>query len=192
MKLDPDALRGGNERQRAAIAVLDELDIFDWLAAYCPVLAGTIPLAIDIAGSDLDVLCEVYDFDRFASFLASEYGEYSEFTMRAIQGKYGPVAFESSLRHRDFVVECFGEPLPVNEQRGYRHMVVEARLLDIGGEPLRETIIALKESGLKTEPAFARLLGLAGDPYEALLELETWSDEKLRRLIDDFAKAHGG
>jgi hypothetical protein len=190
--LDPGYLRHGNPRQRAAYAALDELNIFDWLAIYRPVLAGTIPLAIDIAGSDLDVLCEVYDFDRFAGALASEYGENPGFTMRAIDGTYGPVAFESSFRHSDFVVEFFGEPLPVSEQRGYRHMTVEARLLDIGGEPLRQTIIALKQSGLKTEPAFAHHLGLAGDPYEAVLKLETRTDDDLRKLIDDLAEAHGG
>lgn len=71
-------------------------------------------------------------------------------------------------------------------------MVVQARLLEIGGEALRQAVIALKRSGLKTEPAFARLLGLAGDAYQALLTLEASSDGDLRRLLDDLPETHGG
>ena len=115
-----------------------------------------------------------------------------EFTMQVIGGKYGPVAFESSFHHGGFMVEFFGEPLPVSRQRGYRHMVVEARLLELGGEPLQSAIIALKRSGLKTEPAFARHLGIHGDPYLALLDLAALTDGGLRRLLDDAAETHRG
>jgi hypothetical protein len=48
-------------------------------------------------------------------------------------------------------------------------MITEFRILQLRGEEFRHDIIALKKSGLKTEPAFASLLGLSGDPYEALL-----------------------
>lgn len=95
--LDPGYLRHGNQRQRAAFAVLDELGLFKRLAAHGPVLAGTVPLAIDIAGSDLDILCQAADLD-----------------------------------------------------------------------------------------------GLAGDAYAALPSLEAWSDDELRRLLDDLAETHGG
>lgn len=189
---DPAYLASGNDRQRAAHKALTELRIFETLASYRPLLSGTIPLAIDIAGSDLDILCEVYDFDRFAGSLASEYGENSEFTMQVIRGNFGPVAFESSFRHGDYVVEFFGQPLPVIEQRGYRHMVVEARLLELGGDALRCEIVALREGGLKTEPAFARRLGLAGDPYVALLALEHRDNDGLRRLLDNPPQTHRG
>jgi hypothetical protein len=44
-------------------------------------------------------------------------------------------------------------------------------------------IRAMKEGGLKTEPAFASLLGLKGGPYAALLELEKQTDEALRSAL---------
>ena len=38
-------------------------------------------------------------------------------------------------------------------------------------------------AGLKTELAFARLLGLDGDPHQALLALENHTDDQLRTLF---------
>ena len=70
--------------------------------------------------------------------------------------------------------------------------MIQARLLDLGGDALRIAIVALRRSGLKTEPAFARHLGIAGDPYIALLALEKIDDGGLRRLLDDAAETHRG
>jgi hypothetical protein len=50
-------------------------------------------------------------------------------------------------------------------------MIIEHRVLIEKGEKFRQEIIKLKRQGLKTEPAFAKLLGLDGNPYEALLKL---------------------
>ena len=47
-------LRAGNPRQQAAWAALDELGVMHHLAAYDPVLIGTIPIDIDVTDSDLD------------------------------------------------------------------------------------------------------------------------------------------
>ena len=38
------------------------------------------------------------------------------------------------------------------------------------GPAFKEQIRGLKRNGLKTEPAFAKLLGLNGDPYRAVLD----------------------
>jgi hypothetical protein len=71
----------------------------------------------------------------------------------------------------------------VAQQHGYRHMVVEARLLAASGPRLKERVIQEKTLGLKTEPAFAKLLALPGDAYQALLALETADAQQLRALV---------
>ena len=48
---------------------------------------------------------------------------------------------------------------------------MEHRVLLAKGEEFRQEVINLKRQGWKTEPAFAKLLGLNGNPYEELLKL---------------------
>jgi hypothetical protein len=63
-----------------------------------------------------------------------------------------------------------------------RHMIVEERLLRLGGPEVREQIRSLKAQGLKTEPAFAVVFQLPGDPYKTLLQLAELAEEKLAFL----------
>lgn len=52
-------LKSGNERQQKAYQLLSKYRFFEKLKAYSSMLAGTIPIEIDIEGSDLDIICEV-------------------------------------------------------------------------------------------------------------------------------------
>jgi ribosomal protein S18 acetylase RimI-like enzyme len=95
-----------------------------------------------------------------------------------------PEAVVAELAWDGMAIEVFCQPLPVSEQAAFRHLVIEGQLLVLGGEVLRAQVRELKRAGVKTEVAFARVLGLAGDPYAALLALEGWAPDRLRRLIE--------
>lgn len=179
---DISYLRRGTERQRAVYCVLQTLGIFAILRDYSPMLVGTIPLDIDVETSDLDVLCEVHDPDLFLHRVASAFGHCDGFRVdkKAIGGVPSVIA---RFSYAGFPFEVFGQPRPVLDQNAYRHMVVEARLLSIGGEPARRAVRRLKGLGLKTEPAFARYFRLEGDPYETLLQLAPLSDAELQALV---------
>lgn len=82
-------------------------------------------------------------------------------------------------RHAGRDIPCNMEPVRSN---AYRHMLVEARVLRLLGGEFMRRVVELKEKGVKTEPAFARLLGLDGDPYVAVLGLENVSDEDIMRF----------
>lgn len=79
--------------------------------------------------------------------------------------------------------EIFGQARPVREQDGWRHFSVEKRLLRLGGEGLREAVMTARWQGAKTEPAFAQVLGLEGDPYRAMLDLEALGDAGLLEVL---------
>ena len=81
-------------------------------------------------------------------------------------------------------VEVFGDPRPVARQPGWRHFEIERRLLVLGGDRLRAAVMQRRRDGRKTEPALAHLLGLAGDPYAALLALDEMPDADIIRLLN--------
>ncbi|WP_343643838.1 DUF4269 domain-containing protein [Chryseobacterium sp.] len=54
-----DYLKDGNERQKRAYEILTKYRVFEKLKDYSPILAGTVPIEIDIKGSDLDLIFEV-------------------------------------------------------------------------------------------------------------------------------------
>lgn len=178
---ESDYLLHGNERQRKAHAALSRLEIFCLLKAYDPVLVGTIPIGIDVEGSDLDVICEIDDPDCFAAELIHQFGQHDEFA--SWRADYGMLSVVARFQFEGFMIEVFGQSRPVTVQHAYRHMVIEARLLALGNDLLRAEIRRLKCAGLKTEPAFVELLRLPGDPYLQLLELENLDDLELLALL---------
>ena len=177
-------LQQGNPRQKQAYRALRDLRVFEILRDYSPVLAGTVPLELSLPGSDLDILCEAYDLVGFRQRVAGAFRDYADFQVKEkiIMGIGSLVA---SFQAGDFRIEIFGQPRPVEEQHAYRHMLVEARLLEIGGAAARDEIRRLKQEGLKTEPAFARYFGLPGDAYEVLLRLSFLGEEELYSVLDN-------
>lgn len=179
---DPAYLQQGTPRQQAAFAALESLGIWRALRPYTPVLVGTVPLDLDIPGSDLDVICEAHNLPVFERGVVAAFGRMRGFAVWRHENDDLP-AVVATFRYRGWPVEVFGQSRPVTAQNAYRHMGVEARLLALAGEQARVAIRALKESGLKTEPAFARYFGLAGDPYQRLLALSRLDDTALAAAV---------
>lgn len=168
----------GSERQRRAHHAIEELGILRDLARFDATLVGTIPIGIDEPDSDLDIICHASDAAAFAAELGRLYGSAPDFRLASA----GAVTVAGFCRGGERF-EVFGQDLPVREQAGFRHMVVEWRLLELGGDRLRREIRRLRRAGAKTEPAFAAALGLTGDPYQRLLELFGASDGDLLVLL---------
>jgi hypothetical protein len=169
---DPIYLLAGTARQRQAFATLQALGVATVLCGFDPVLAGTVPLDVDLPASDLDIICEVPPARQpeFARQLRAHYGQLPGFWLGLAQ-MAEPPATVARFEYAGTLIEVFGQALPTRQQNAYRHLAVEHAVLTLGGEPWRQAVRALKQQGLKTEPAFATLLRLPGDPYAALLAL---------------------
>jgi hypothetical protein len=170
-------------RQLQALSALESLALFEVLREYAPVLAGTIPLDLDLADSDLDIICEARDLAAFERAVIGAFGAEAGFRIKReiIAGVESVIA---NFDYAGFPFEIFGQPRPAREQNAYRHMLVEARLLALGGERAWRALRELKRAGLKTEPAFARYFRLKGDPYATLLELSSLSAKELEQAIE--------
>lgn len=161
-------LNKGNDRQRAAYRALTDNLIFERLQLFSPLLTGTIPINIDIEESDLDIICSWQEKEEFIKTLRKEFGKINGFKLiEQIRNNYETVL--ANFRLNEFEIEIFGQCRPTKEQESFRHMVVEYEILKARGESFRQKVIRLKKKGLKTEPAFAKLLELKGNPYEELL-----------------------
>lgn len=153
------------------------------LAEYDPHVAGTLPLKLDLPTSDIDVLCHAPDPHRFTSSLWQSFGSWSHFRIWQWSNAGRPIV--ASFVAHGWTFEIFGQARPVAEQMGWRHFVVEKRLLALGGQRLAASVMSLRQNGLKTEPAFATVLKLQGDPYQALNDLYDFDNKALLRLIVD-------
>ncbi|SHG61428.1 protein of unknown function [Chryseobacterium oranimense] len=167
-----DYLRSGNEKQKRVYEVLTKYKVFEKLKPYSPVLAGTIPIGIDIESSDLDIICEV-DLSFEEDFLDDIM--FSRLIPADAEVKVENVTIDGeksiviNFMLEEFPIEIFGQNKPVLAQNAYQHMMAEYRILKEKGEDFKYKIIELKKKGIKTEPAFGLLMDLK-NPYKDLLK----------------------
>ena len=167
-----DYLKSGSQKQKRVYDVLTKYRIFEKLKDFSPILAGTIPIEIDIDGSDLDIICEI-DL-RFEEDFLDEM-MFSKIVPIEVDVKVENMIVNNekcivlSFMLEEFPIEIFGQNKPTIEQNAYRHMIAEYKILQEKGEEFKQKIIELKKKGMKTEPAFGLLMNLE-NPYEDLLK----------------------
>ena len=157
--------------QQEAYRQLKALRIFEKLNAFGPVLTGTIPIEIDLPDSDLDIICQCEIHEEFSETLFNHYSNEKDFEIETKQVNNIPTTI-ARFPTESFKIEIFGQNIPAKKQHAYRHMIIEHQILEKMGEAFKLKIIELKRQGMKTEPAFAKLLGLHGDPYKELLIID--------------------
>ncbi len=177
---DISYLAKGNPRQREVYHLILDNQILESLRDFDPAVVSTICVGLDIEGSDVDIICQTGDFSLFKKTLNDSFSNNKGFRCGLAQNKQAVVC---SFQLGGLEIEIYGSAQPVEEQNAYRHLTVMSRLVSIGGEEFRARLRELKSAGLKTEPSIAKLLKLHGDPYEAVLGLESKTEAKLKGLI---------
>ncbi len=176
-----DYLAHGNPRQRSAHALLTA-GVWDELATQCSdmALVSTLAIGLDRPGSDLDILCQHPDPAAFAAmleaqgWLACAKGDniwLLERTFSCLNQSCAVNGCDQSDAR--WPLELYVTPAPIETLNSWRHLTLMAALLERFGDAFYREVLRLRlEEGLKGEAAMCRLLGLAGDPYAALLTLE--------------------
>jgi len=172
------AIRPERRSYEEAVA---ESGVMEELAQFDPHIAGTPPLGLDLPDSDIDIVCFAPEAHAFTEAVWRAFSGVSGFTVKQLMRSPRPVV--GSFEVADWRIELYGEAIPVEHQRGWRHFIVERRLLALGGEDLMAAILALRQQGMKTEPAFGTALKLRGDPYLALLDLSEQDDATLVAVL---------
>ena len=161
-------LQSGTALQRTVYRLLKSEGIFYKLRTFQPILAGTVPLDICIPSSDIDILCCANDLDSFRKFVEHIFESHDSFACSSLLVDGEPTVL-ATFEIAGFAVEIFAQGKPVKQQNGYLHLIKEWEILTERGQEFKQKIIALKRAGMKTEPAFAHLLNIEGNPYEGLL-----------------------
>ncbi|MGN5001360.1 DUF4269 domain-containing protein [Aeromonas sp. 80P] len=165
-----DYLAHGNPCQRSAHALLTA-GVWDMLTTQCSDLAlvSTVAIGLDRPGSDLDIVCQHPEPAAFAAALATQ-------SWQVAQKGAAIWLAEQSVTGADghpWPLELYLTPDPLERLNGWRHLSLMAALLEQFGAAFITKVLRLRlEEGLKGEAAICHLLGLAGDPYAALLTLE--------------------
>ena len=163
---------------RKAQEAIEESRILTVLADYFPTVVSTIFVGLDTQKSDLDIVCVYSDPVQFVHDFERAYGQQKHAICKKCSNH-----ILSRFYFQDFLFELYSSAQPIETQPAYRHFQMMERLSQLGGDQLRETIRRLKQTGLKTEPAITYLLNLPGNPYEAVLHLECWTDEDILQRL---------
>ena len=158
--------------------IRDATEILKSYLDFNPVIVGTFPIDIAIETSDIHIVMQSQNLELLKDKLYNDFSSFESFEL-SIKS-----VLLCRFKHKAFEIEIYATENPVTSLNSYRHLVIEERLLNLYPDSFKQAVIDLKKSGIKTEPAFARLLGLEGDPYQALLALEALSDEQLLGITD--------
>jgi hypothetical protein len=172
-------LQHGSPRQMLAYQIILDSNLFDILKPFDPAHVGTIGNDIDLPSSDIDIICCADDFSKIITVIQEKFND--EMIQHSIFDSRGVDALSIQIS-REIPIEIYVENTPVEKQLGYRHFMIGCRVLDLIGTEAHNEIRRLKSEGMKTEPAFVRMLGMAGDPYLSFLRLEEMSDDAVRML----------
>ncbi|MCH9674069.1 MAG: DUF4269 domain-containing protein [Gammaproteobacteria bacterium] len=153
------------------------------LHRYRPLAIGSAPLGIDVPMSDLDVACTSTNLVEFSDFAFDQFGLYPGFAADYVDVS-GQRAMCVVFAAHGWEIELLCQPIPIGEQWGVRHFLVQQRLLNIDPR-LRRGVRHLKKLGISTQSAFAQILGLPGDPYDAVAALASTSDVDLITLTTE-------
>ena len=180
--LDLGNLNKGNERQKKAFAALTQFKVFEILERYAPVLAGAIPIDVDIPSSHLDIVCSGDDLVAFGDLIEAQFGRLTRFRLAhgVFENRPSVVAhFEID----SLPVQIFAQPSSSLSQTAVLLMLVEARLLTFAPSGARERVRGLKKDGFTTVDAFTKVFGIEGeDSTVALLEIYRMPDVDILKI----------
>lgn len=169
------------ELNEKVMSFLEESTILDKLKDYTPCLSGTIPLGIHNEKSDLDILLEADNTDLALRELSSLFKNYLGFKIKQYQ-KGDQNIILVNFKHQDLLIELYCTTQSVYKQAANQHFLVEGKILKLCPPQFKHKIIELKKSGLKTEPAFGKLMNLE-NPYIDLLVLNQKTEAQIYKAI---------
>jgi hypothetical protein len=176
--LDLKNLSRGTERQKLAFQALQRLGIFELLKEHCPVVAGAIPIDIDLPESPLEIICSTDNLETFSEDVNQHFRDCEKFELHHTVFRNQPTVTAKFTAY-GFQVELFAQGQSVFTQPTVLYTLLEARILTFAPKEAKDKIRELKKQGLTTEQAFAQCFEITGDANEELLKLAKLPDKEI-------------
>lgn len=177
------------KRPSMAIAVA-ELKLLEIFRNQQPFIAGTIPLAIDNQGADLDFLVSFAHSEDFVTICRQAFSKEDEFEVGSSKNEESEYAL-CRFNYKGIPIEIFSSSISTYKQNAFVHFDIEEKILKYGPAEWHSEIPKLKRSGVKTEPAFAMIMkNMSGDSYQYLYNLQKKSIADLRAAIKTATLVH--
>lgn len=173
------------ESNSEIFSALKNSQVLKILKQYSPLVAGTYPLGIYTDKSDLDILISNVDFKSIEQIFKNHFSDFENFNYQTMTLSGQPTVVVT-FTFQNISFEIFVQNVPTIKQQAYLHFLIEEKLLKFGGDSIKRKILNLRNTGLKTEPAFAQALGLSGDPYIELLNLQKMPNTKLKEYLHKY------
>jgi len=173
------------EKNENVYQALLESKLLENLEDFDPLVAGTFPLHLHHSQSDIDLLVGCDDLRKMFDCAHQSCLHFDLFEAK-LEERY----FTINFTFQNVAFEIYGEQRPSVSQNAFVHFQIQEKLLKVGSSIFREKIVERRKLGDKTEPAFANVLELEGDPYVSLLELSHLTDFEsyhfLKKINSDF------
>lgn len=170
------------ETNDALMLALQRSEILRLLRSYRPLIAGSFPLGLQTSTADCDILIDFDDIDKTEHHLRNLFSKNVGFEISRQSAASGG-ALVVSFEVERIRFEIFCQKIPSVHQPAYKYFLIEERILKYGGQKFFDLVLKERENGKKTEAAFACVLNLTGNPYEAMSQLQTMSRSEILERI---------
>lgn len=174
------------EMNQMLMSALKKSGILRLLRPYHPLIAGSLPLGLAVSSSDCDIIIEVDDFAKTEKHLHDLFSGLPGFKLWQRSDQSVPEMIASFFVD-EVHFEIFCQKIPSMKQTAYKHFLAEERILKYAGLPFAELVLQERRQGLKTEAAFAKILRLEGNPFDAMSSLQKKSRAEILWLVDKAA-----
>ena len=142
-------------------------------------------MGIDTHKSDLDILMYAKDLNILESDLKSHYENHDEFEyLRSFIDGVETLIVNFKQNHISF--EVFAQTQPITLQKAYRKFLAIERLMKIGGDIFKETVMGIRLDGTNSQAAIAESLNIKKEPCNELLIIQKSDMIQLKSLLANY------
>lgn len=176
------------EKNKTVFRAIEDSNILRTFKIYNPFIVGDFPLGVQSKNSNVTILMYATELNELEVLLKSHYENHEDFEfLRSFVDGFETLIINFNQDHTPF--EIFAQNQPITYQKAYKKFQAIERILKIGGEIFKETVMGIRMDGTKTEEAIAESLDIQLDSNNELLILQKTEMFKLKEILESVSQS---